>query len=68
MCNSEGGAPEVVYKMETAWPKRSLKKLQEGITSGANSVNAKDSNIRTVVCGCLWSSRGVNLEPVMLHG
>lgn len=45
--NSEGGAPEVVYKMETAWPKRSLKKLQEAITSGANSVNATDSNLRT---------------------
>lgn len=47
MHNSEGGAPEVVYKMETAWPKRSLKKLQEAITSGANSVNATDSNLRT---------------------
>ena len=38
---------EIVCKMETAWPKRSLKELKEGITSGANSVNATDSDIRT---------------------
>lgn len=51
--------------------KRSLKKLQEAITSRANSVNATDSNLRTDSRLCVPRGaldRTVKLEPVVFHG